>query len=163
MIASPWLASLNISGATLGLNVLVGGTGQNEYVLATFGSLAGPAFAAVEGLPADYRLEYDLSGKQIRLVKIGVGLTARSGAGGIYLAWAPEPGATSFTVRRATSSGGPYTVIAANITGTYYLDSTVGNGGTYYYTVQIESGRLFRSSLRYFLNCSWQSRSGTRL
>ena len=118
-----------------------GGTGRSEYVLATFGSLAGSAFAAVEGLPAGYRLEYNLSGKQIRLVKIDVGVTATAVAGGIYLTWAsPEVGATSYTVRRATTPGGPYTVVATDIAGTSFLDSAVVNGTTYYYTVQSNLG-----------------------
>ena len=133
--------NLNIAGSTLGITVRAGGTGRSEYVLATFGSLAGSAFAAVEGLPPGYRLEYNLSGKQIRLVKIDVGVTATAVAGGIYLTWAsPEVGATSYTVRRATTPGGPYTVIATDIAGTNYLDSAVVNGTTYYYTVQSNLG-----------------------
>ncbi len=132
---------LNISGATLGITVRAGGTGRSEYVLATFENLVGSAFTAVEGLPDGYRLEYDLTGKQIRLVKINVGMTATSVAGGVFLTWSsPEVGATSFTVRRATTSGGPYTMIATDIAGTQYLDSAVVNGGTYYYTVQSNLG-----------------------
>ncbi|MGG4094774.1 hypothetical protein [Paenibacillus lautus] len=43
-------------------------------------------------------------------------------------------GAESYNVKRATSPGGPYAVIA-NVKGTSYSDNTVTNGTTYYYVV----------------------------
>ncbi|MDK8183922.1 hypothetical protein [Paenibacillus sp. UMB4589-SE434] len=44
-------------------------------------------------------------------------------------------GAKFYTVKRSTSSGGPYAVLASNITGTTYTDRAVTNGTTYYYVV----------------------------
>ncbi|MFS2021267.1 discoidin domain-containing protein, partial [Massilia sp. CT11-108] len=49
--------------------------------------------------------------------------------------WQQSSGATGYAVLRATSSGGPYTTIAANVTGGSYIDTSVTNGTTYYYTV----------------------------
>ena len=52
----------------------------------------------------------------------------------IALDWSAASGATGYNVKRATSSGGPYTIIA-NLTGTNYTDSAVSRGVTYYYVV----------------------------
>jgi len=52
----------------------------------------------------------------------------------VPLRWQPSFGATSYAVKRSTSSGGPYQTIA-KVTGTSYMDATVANGGTYYYVV----------------------------
>jgi len=52
----------------------------------------------------------------------------------ISLAWSPSAGATSYNVKRSTSSGGPYTTIGSP-TVTSYNDTTVINGTTYYYVV----------------------------
>jgi regulation of enolase protein 1 (concanavalin A-like superfamily) len=63
------------------------------------------------------------------------GLGATSGETQIGLHWPAVTGATSYTVRRATSSGGPYSVIATVLAGTNYTDITITNGVTYYYVI----------------------------
>jgi hypothetical protein len=50
------------------------------------------------------------------------------------LSWSPVTGATSYLVKRSTTSGGPYTTVGTPTT-TTYTDSTVVNGTTYYYVV----------------------------
>jgi hypothetical protein len=62
-------------------------------------------------------------------------LLAEPGDGAVPLRWQQSFGATGYAVLRATSSGGPYTTIAANVTGGSYTDTSVVNGTTYYYTV----------------------------
>ncbi len=62
-------------------------------------------------------------------------LLAEPGDGAVPLRWQQSFGATGYAVQRATSSGGPYTTIAANVTGGSYIDTSVTNGTTYYYTV----------------------------
>lgn len=62
-------------------------------------------------------------------------LLASPGDGLVQLRWQSSFGATSYTVRRAISSGGPYSVIASGITTASYTDKTVANGTTYYYVV----------------------------
>ncbi|QKS46493.1 fibronectin type III domain-containing protein [Paenibacillus cellulosilyticus] len=52
----------------------------------------------------------------------------------VMLSWAASTDATSYTVKRATVSGGPYTDIAT-VTSTNYTDLGVTNGTTYYYVV----------------------------
>jgi fibronectin type 3 domain-containing protein len=51
------------------------------------------------------------------------------------LTWTTVDNATGYNVKRATTSGGPYTTIANNITEETYTDTEVTNGTTYYYVV----------------------------
>ena len=62
-------------------------------------------------------------------------LLAEPGDGAVPLRWQQSFGATSYTVKRATFSGGPYTTIASGVTDGSYTDNSVSNGMTYYYTV----------------------------
>lgn len=52
----------------------------------------------------------------------------------LTLSWFTSYGATSYFVKRATNSGGPYTTLS-NPTKTNYVDSAVTVGTTYYYVV----------------------------
>lgn len=63
------------------------------------------------------------------------GLTASAGNGAVALAWSGAIGATGFTVKRGTASGGPYSAIAAGVTARHYSDTTVVNDTTYFYVV----------------------------
>lgn len=62
-------------------------------------------------------------------------LTASAVSSQINLAWSSVTNATSYTVRRSTTTGGPYTVLAATVNGTTYSDTTGTPGTTYYYVV----------------------------
>lgn len=64
-----------------------------------------------------------------------IALTATAGNAQISLSWTASSGATSYNVKRATTSGGPYTTIATNVTGTSYVNTALTNGTTYYYVV----------------------------
>ena len=61
-------------------------------------------------------------------------LTATAGAGQVALSWAASAGAAGYQIKRAQTSGGPYTVIGS-ATGTSFTDSTAANGTTYRYVV----------------------------
>src|SRR5262249_13113461 len=63
------------------------------------------------------------------------GLTAAPGNNRVDLSWNASSGATSYNVKRATVSGGPYTPIATGVTTTSYADTTAVNGTTCYYVV----------------------------
>jgi hypothetical protein len=52
----------------------------------------------------------------------------------VPLRWSESFGATSYKVKRSTTSGGPYTTIAT-VTNPSYVDTAVTNGTTYYYVV----------------------------
>ena len=63
------------------------------------------------------------------------GLTAVAGNMQDTLSWNSVSGASSYTLKRATESGGPYTTIATNLNDTSYVDTGLENGTTYYYVV----------------------------
>jgi choice-of-anchor B domain-containing protein len=63
------------------------------------------------------------------------GLSATPGNGQAALTWTAASGATGYTIRRGTTSGGPYAPIATNVVGTAFLDAGLTNGTTYFYLV----------------------------
>jgi fibronectin type 3 domain-containing protein len=79
-----------------------------------------------------------------------LGLTATPGNAQVALSWSASSGATSYNVKRATVSGGPYTTVAS--TGaTSFTDTGLTNGTTYYYVVSAvnasgESGNSSQAS-----------------
>lgn len=60
---------------------------------------------------------------------------AAGGENAVSLRWQPSFGAASYTIKRATSSGGNYSTVASGVTASSYTDATVTNGTTYYYVV----------------------------
>ena len=78
------------------------------------------------------------------------GLSATAGNGQVSLTWNASSGATSYRVKRATTSGGPYTTIAT-VTGTSFTNTGLTNGTTYFFVVSAlnsagESGNSNQSS-----------------
>jgi cellulose 1,4-beta-cellobiosidase len=63
------------------------------------------------------------------------GLTATAGNAQVTLSWAATSGATGYNVKRATTSGGPYTTVASGVTATSYTNTGLTNGTPYYYVV----------------------------
>ena len=57
-------------------------------------------------------------------------------ANSVNVTWNSIPGATSYSVERSTTAGGPYTEIAADLTETSYTDNSVTANTTYYYIVK---------------------------
>jgi hypothetical protein len=65
------------------------------------------------------------------LIQTATGRNAR-----IVLAWLPLwPAATSYTVKRALTKDGPYSVVAKGVTGLAYTDAGLANDTTYHYVV----------------------------
>lgn len=62
------------------------------------------------------------------------GLSATAGNAQVALAWTGSSGATSYTVKRGTTSGGPYAALAGTAA-TSYTDTSAGNGTTWHYVV----------------------------
>jgi fibronectin type 3 domain-containing protein len=62
------------------------------------------------------------------------GLAAVSGNATVALTWTASSGATSYKVKRGTSSGGPYTQVATP-SAAAHSDTSLTNGATYYYVV----------------------------
>lgn len=61
--------------------------------------------------------------------------SARLGTGQARLSWSASTGAESYSVKRATTPGGPYTTVANGLTGTSFNDTSVATGTTYYYII----------------------------
>jgi fibronectin type 3 domain-containing protein/regulation of enolase protein 1 (concanavalin A-like superfamily) len=81
---------------------------------ATFDNVTAPGWPLLAGAPAS--------------------LTATAGSGQVALRWLAVSGASSYNLKSATNSGGPYTVLA-NLTATNYTHPGLINGTTYYYVV----------------------------
>ncbi|HMK29849.1 MAG TPA: fibronectin type III domain-containing protein, partial [Terriglobales bacterium] len=62
------------------------------------------------------------------------GVTATAGNQQVALTWTASAGATSYKVKRGTTSGGPYTQVGAP-TAASYADNGLSNGSKYYYVV----------------------------
>ncbi len=68
------------------------------------------------------------------------GLTATAiSSSRIGLSWTASPNAPGYSVKRATTSGGPYTTIATGVTGTNFLNTGLTPSTTYYYVVSAGS------------------------
>src|SRR5438093_10476127 len=63
------------------------------------------------------------------------GVLAIGGTNQVEVRWDPFPGAATYTVKRATTSGGPYSTLASGVTDTNYLDTGLLTGKFYYYVV----------------------------
>ncbi len=63
------------------------------------------------------------------------GLLASAGEGQVELDWNPVTDADRYAVKRATTPGGPYTLVAANVPNPAFLDTGLTNGSTYHYVV----------------------------
>ncbi len=75
-----------------------------------------------------------VSGMEPAIPGIPTGLVPAAGDGQVELSWTASGGATSYAIRRATSSGGPYEPLAIVATN-HHTDTTVANGTTYFYVV----------------------------
>jgi hypothetical protein len=62
-------------------------------------------------------------------------LSATPGNAQVALFWNASTGATSYNVKRSTTSGGPYTPVKTAQTSTSYTDTALTNGVPYYYVV----------------------------
>ncbi|MBL9170160.1 MAG: fibronectin type III domain-containing protein [Verrucomicrobiales bacterium] len=60
---------------------------------------------------------------------------ALNGDGSVKLGWTRAKGATSYSLKRASLPGGPYTTIASDLRDPSYEDTGLANGTTYYYVV----------------------------
>ena len=65
---------------------------------------------------------------------VGLDATAVSGSR-IDSSWPEVSGASGYTVRRSTVSGGPYTVVATNVSGSTYSNTGLAGSTNYFYVV----------------------------
>jgi len=100
------------STAWVGLAV----TAHNNSSLctATFDNVTAPGWPLLPGAPGS--------------------LTAVAGNAQVALSWATVSGASSYNLKSATNSGGPYTILT-NVTATAFTNTGLLNGSPYYYVV----------------------------
>ena len=126
------------SGFGLGTNILMTYTGSLNGVL-----------PVISSVPYAYTFAYDTSAAGlVRLIVTTnllavplapTNLVATATNQLVSLNWSPAATATSYNVKRATTSGGAYTTLA-NVAVTNYFDPTVANGTTYFYVVSAING-----------------------
>jgi len=68
-------------------------------------------------------------------------VVAVSNTGSVNLTWSVADGASTYKIKRATTSGGPYTEIGTVSTASY-LDNTVTDGTAYYYVITSKGSTL---------------------
>jgi hypothetical protein len=71
------------------------------------------------------------------------GLEAQATELAATLNWNPVPGASHYTVKRATQSGGPYSRVGTYLTNPEFIDRFIQKGETYFYTVVAYAGNVF--------------------
>lgn len=76
---------------------------------------------------------------QRTLTTTPVGLVATASSGQVGLNWTATAGASSYNVYRGTVSGS-LSLLASSVATTAYLDTTVANGTTYFYTISANNG-----------------------
>ena len=111
--------------------------GVTEYYAVTATNVAGES-------------EVSASVSGVALAQIGTpSLTAEAGDAQVTLSWTPAAQADRYTLKRATSIEGPYTILAADVTGTNYNDTKLVTGQPYYYKVAAanESGTGLESTV----------------
>jgi autotransporter-associated beta strand protein len=64
-----------------------------------------------------------------------LGLTATGGHASIALSWTASAGASSYTVYRSSTTGGPYSVLASGVTATTYNNTGLPASTAYFYVV----------------------------
>jgi fibronectin type 3 domain-containing protein len=102
-------------------NTTAGGTTYYYVVEGTNSSGAGPKSNETNATPT------------IALPGPPSGLTATGTNGAVSLSWSSGTGASSYNVKRSTSSGHEVTI--TNVTATSYYDANVNNGTQYFYEV----------------------------
>jgi hypothetical protein len=131
-----------VSGTLLGTCAIpdTGGWQEwtNEYCLLTSASgIHNVYLVFTSGSGSLFDLEffglYSVPGDSTPLAPSG--LTASPGNAEVFLSWTASPTATGYYVKASTASGGPYSVMAANVPGVLYTNTGLTNGTTYYFVV----------------------------
>lgn len=81
-----------------------------------------------------YRALQAAGGSTPTIPSTPTGLAAAAGNGQVTVTWSASGGATSYNVKRATVSGGPYTSIAV-VSATVFTNTGLTNGTPYYFVV----------------------------
>ncbi|MHC4194870.1 MAG: CBM96 family carbohydrate-binding protein, partial [Planctomycetota bacterium] len=114
----------------------VTGNGTYSFCLQGSNDSTGQSFTSSEGTNKPV-LEVTYEGGDTTAPSAPTGLGATAGTAQVSLNWDDntEGDFSYYVVYRDTSTGGPYTEVAANLTTSAYTDTGLTNGTTYYYVV----------------------------
>ncbi|MBN2783725.1 MAG: RICIN domain-containing protein, partial [Pontiellaceae bacterium] len=129
---------------------VLSGAGENLALSVAGGSIASGALielAAEAAVPQQEWLPVEVGSADAAPPSAPVGLSAVDGDGKVRLEWSAnsETDLAGYSVARASSSGGPYQVIASGVSGSAFTDITVDNGSIYYYVVTAVDAALNES------------------
>ncbi len=79
------------------------------------------------------------TGGLVRIPAAPAALIATASSKAVTVRWLSSFGATSYDLLRSTSAGSGYAVLASNLTGTSYVDTTASAGTNYYYRVRAKN------------------------
>ena len=135
--AQSW--NVKIGNTVIGsFNPGAGASSFAEYTTSTFTATAATQTLAIVGTNlagGDHTIFIDsLALELIPPPAAPSGLAAVAGNGQVSLGWTVSTGATSYQVKRATVSGGPYATVAT-VTATSYVNAGLSNGTAYFYVV----------------------------
>jgi cellulose 1,4-beta-cellobiosidase len=122
----PYTKLLNCLSTTIVDNTAVGGT-KYFYVVRSVDSSGNESANSNEA-----------SATQLVNPGTPAGVTVTAGNAQATISWTAVTGATSYHVKRATVTGGPYTQVGAPTT-TTFTDTALTNGTTYFYVVSAVS------------------------
>ncbi|AIE87663.1 protease pro-enzyme activation domain-containing protein [Fimbriimonas ginsengisoli] len=109
-------------------------SGNNGNLPNGSASNAGPGWDFVTGFGAINFGAFVTTQVSVTVPAAPTGLAATAGNAQASLTWTASAGATSYNVKRATTSGGPYTTVGSPTT-TSFTNTGLTNGTTYYYVV----------------------------
>jgi fibronectin type 3 domain-containing protein/C1A family cysteine protease len=76
-----------------------------------------------------------LTAKPFGLPATPTSITIAAASSQIQIQWKPSLWATSYTVKRSLTKGGPYTTVGSNLTNLSHIDQELPKGSTFYYVV----------------------------
>ncbi len=146
--ATDLTANLIVDGSNVASNIRFPSTGSlSSWDYATIYPVvpAGESIVRLEaisdeGLPNIDSLEmfgataWEWTPGTVPFVPVGLSATPASTTQ-VNLDWANTPGADTYTVKRATASGGPYSLVASGVVGSAFSDSGLSELTTYFYVV----------------------------
>ncbi len=149
-VSLAWVPSPNINGQKIYRSTTAGGpytflanVGAANATYNDVGLTPGTTYYYVltsvntSGVASVYSTE-----ASVNLVAAPVGLFASASVNSIALTWPAVGGATTYTVRRSETAGGPYGAIATGIAATSFNDTGFENGVTYYYVISALVGGI---------------------
>jgi hypothetical protein len=114
---------------------------NGTYTILTYGNTLAWGTPVLGNVPAGYLCSFDTNtaGQVSLLVQwpaptAPANLTAVPVSLAVNLSWPPSATADSYNLKRSTTNGGPYALLA-NVAATNYPDAAVLPGTTYYYVV----------------------------